>query len=296
MGRIRRWLARLAGASAPPPRLEAPSPPPAAPKPPPSAAEPELPPGPRVDFTCNVCGLANQQVPLVWVENREHPSCKGCASSLRMRSMVHNLALALHGRPLALPDFPEDRSVKGLGMSDWGGYAERLAAKHDYVNTFYHQDPRLDITNLPDGMEGRYRFLMSSDVFEHIPPEGLEAAFRNSRRLLADDGFFVFCVPYELHGETQEHFPRLHDFRIEEVEGRRRLFNRTVEGEEEIFDDLNFHGGDGFTLEMRLFSAPDLMRRLERAGFSSMRICAERYEPFGILWPIQWAVPILARA
>ncbi|HEX5631825.1 MAG TPA: class I SAM-dependent methyltransferase, partial [Gemmatimonadales bacterium] len=105
--------------------------------------------------------------------------------------MVHNLALALHGRPLALPDFPEDRGVKGLGMSDWAGYAEPLAAKLDYVNTFYHREPRLDITDLPAEMEGRYRFLLSSDVFEHIPPAGLEAAFRNSRRLLADDGFFV---------------------------------------------------------------------------------------------------------
>ena len=81
----------------------------------------------------------------------------------------------------------------------------------------------------------------------------------------------------------------------EETGAKRFLYNRTVDGQEEIFDDLIFHGGDGMTLEMRMFSEPDLRRRLAEAGFGSVRVYADQVPEFGILWPMDWAVPIAAR-
>jgi hypothetical protein len=257
---------------------------------------PAVPSGPTVDFLCNVCGHENRGVPLAHAENRENQSCRGCTASLRMRSLMYLLSLELFGRPLALPEFPVDKSIAGLGLSDWDGYALRLAAKLAYTNTFYHQEPRLDIAAIPDSYAGRHRFLIASDVFEHIPPAALDAAFGNSRRLLAPGGCFIFTVPYARQGETREHFPRLHDYRIIEVEGRKRLLNRTAGGEEEAFDDLVFHGGEGMTLEMRMFAEPDLLRRLEAAGFASARVHGEHYAPYGILWPIDHSLPIVARA
>ncbi len=252
--------------------------------------------GERVDFLCNLCGRRNHGVPLEQVENREHQSCAGCHSSLRMRSLMYILGAELFGSPRVLPAFPVDRNILGLGMSDWEGYAKPLAEKLGYVNTFYHAEPRLDIADVPEEMLGKYDFLISSDVFEHIPPLELDAAFRNSRRLLRDGGVFVFTVPFLKTGDTQEHFPRLNDFRIEEEGGRRVLRNRTVDGEDEVFDDLVFHGGEGMTLEMRMFSEPDLLRRLAGAGFRSAEVRIDRAPRFGILWPIDYAVPIVARA
>lgn len=254
------------------------------------------PAGPVVAFTCNLCGRENRGVPLAAVENRETQSCGHCGSSLRMRALMYLLSMELFGRALTLPQFPVDRAIRGLGMSDWDGYAKPLAAKLAYTNTFYHAEPRLDIVDPPETLLGRHRFLIASDVFEHIPVFGLDAAFRNSRRLLADGGFFLFTVPFDKEGETREHYPRLHDFSIEERDGRRILRNRTVEGEEEIFQDLVFHGGEGMTLEMRMFSEPDLRRRLAAAGFRSVEVRHEPVPEFGILWPIDYAIPIVARA
>jgi SAM-dependent methyltransferase len=195
-----------------------------------------------------------------------------------------------------LPEFPRDPGVSGLGMSDWDGYALTLSEKLSYVNTYYHQEPRLDITELPEAMIGTQDFVISSDVFEHIPVFALDDAFKNSRLLLKPGGVFIFTVPFTKTGETQEHFPRLNDFRIIETRGKRFLYNKTVDGEEEIFDDLVFHGGDGMTLEMRMFSEPDLKKALTAARFSSVRICTDLVPEFGIIWPMDWAVPIVARA
>jgi hypothetical protein len=103
-------------------------------------------------------------------------------------------------------------------------------------------------------------------------------------------------VPYEKTGSTREHFPRLHDYRIVEEGGTAVLHNTTADGEEERFTDLIFHGGDGETLEMRMFSEPDLLQHFARAGFSSAEVQAPYAPEYGILWRIDWAVPIVARA
>jgi SAM-dependent methyltransferase len=252
--------------------------------------------GERVDFLCNVCGRRNHGVPREQAENREFQSCVHCRSSLRMRSLMLALATELFGSPRVLPAFPADKSIRGIGMSDWEGYASRLAERLDYVNTFYHQEPHLDIANVPEEQFGRYDFLISSDVFEHIPPRELDRAFANSRRLLRAGGTFIFTVPFVKEGETREHFPRLNDFRIVEEGGRRVLRNRTVEGDEEVFDQLVFHGGEGMTLEMRMFSEGDLLRRLADAGFSKAAVRIDHAPHFGISWPIDHSLPIVARA
>jgi hypothetical protein len=260
------------------------------------ASPPPAPAQPAVSFTCNLCGHRNDGVPLAEAENRECQSCRQCRSSLRMRALVHLLSLELFGRSIPLHEFPVRKDLRGLGMSDWDGYALALAERLDYANTFYHAEPRLDIAAIDASEAGRYRFLISSDVFEHIPRHQLDAAFRNARRLLADDGVFLFTVPFKNDGPTREHFPRLHDFRIEERDGKRLLRNRTVDGEEEVFEDLVFHGGDGMTLEMRVFCGADLVDHLRRAGFSSVEVCSGRCPEYGILWPTDFDVPIVARA
>jgi SAM-dependent methyltransferase len=250
----------------------------------------------RVDFLCNVCGRRNLHVPREQVENRETQTCAGCHGNLRMRALMYALGVELFGSPRVLPAFPVDKRIRGLGLSDWEGYATRLAEKFDYTNTFYHAEPRLDIADIPGSLAGCHDFVIASDVFEHIPPAILDRSFANLRRLLKPGGVLVFSVPFAKEGETREHYPRLNDFEIVEERGRRVLLNRTVDGAEEQFDDPVFHGGEGMTLEMRVFSEPDLLRRFRAAGFSSAAVRADHAPQFGIMWPIDHSLPMVARA
>jgi len=79
------------------------------------------------------------------------------------------LSREIVGVELALPDFPVLKGVRGLGMSDPEELAKRLAEKFDYTNTFYHQEPRLDIVNPAQEQLRRYDFILSSEVLEHVP-------------------------------------------------------------------------------------------------------------------------------
>src|SRR6267154_470819 len=82
--------------------------------------------------------------------NRETPSCRKCDSTVRYRSLIHNLSLALFQTSIVLPEFPRRREIKGVGMSDWDGFAPLLAKKLDYTRTYFDREPRLDIKNLTD--------------------------------------------------------------------------------------------------------------------------------------------------
>ncbi|GEM_PF-997050 len=245
-----------------------------------------------IAFTCNICGQP-AAAPLSQLTDREQPSC-ACGSNLRKRSLIHALSMRLFGNSLALPDFPHRPDILGIGLSDWDGYASRLAAKLGYINTFYHTEPRLDITQLQPEQAGRYDFLISTEVFEHIP-QPVERAFVNAYNLLKPGGILIFSVPYKKTGTSVEHFPQLHDYHLEEHNGERVLVNQTEEGQRQQFTQLIFHGGDGFTLEMRLFSAPDLIHYLERAGFEDIVFHQDHAPEFGIQWAVDWSLPISAR-
>lgn len=246
-----------------------------------------------VAFRCNLCGTHNV-VPFARLA-RETPSCSNCGSTVRFRAMAHLLTTTLFGEDIALSDLPPRKDVTGIGLSDADSYATPLARKLRYTNTWFHAQPRVDIANVPRAMYGRYDFLIASDVFEHVAPP-VSRAFANARRILKPGGVFVFTVPFALEGDTIEHFPDLHDFRIVEEDGRWTLHNRTADGRDETFTDLVFHGGPGTTLEMRLFSRPALERAFAQAGFASLRIAAEPCLAHGIVWPEPWSVPMVARA
>src|SRR5438552_4142478 len=101
-------------------------------------------------FLCNICCARNnwdRSVPL----DRDVPSCSSCNSNVRFRWTVHALSVALFGRSLPLPEFPIDKRIKGIGLSDESIYADLLARKLDYTNTFYDVDPRFDVTDLEWG-------------------------------------------------------------------------------------------------------------------------------------------------
>jgi SAM-dependent methyltransferase len=245
-------------------------------------------------FSCNIC----QEICLINGEElrREQASCSKCNSSPRTRAIVRVLSVELFGRNLALPNFPTQKATRGLGMTDWDGYARGLAEKFSYENTYFHQQPHLDIGAKQIASERLESsdFVISSEVLEHVKPP-VSAAFANVYRILKPGGLFVLTVPYGPQRETIEHFPELNEFTLMEQNGSHKLRNVTRQGVVQEFSALVFHGGPGSTLEMRVFGEKALLSHLELAGFEEIKIHRTFDFRHGIWWPEPWSLPISAR-
>jgi SAM-dependent methyltransferase len=244
-----------------------------------------------VAFRCNICGTRNRLRPDQI--SRETGECAGCGSTMRMRSVIRCLSLALYRRSVCLTDLAVDRSISGAGLSDWDGYATKLASLFTYTNTFFHAEPMLDITDPPANLFSALDFVISSDVFEHVAPP-VDRAFTGAFNLLKPGGAFIFTVPYGKADNTAEHFPHLNDFEVLEFGPDYYLVNRRSDGEYEVFDDLVFHGGGGQTLEMRVFCEADVLRRLQRSGFEEIFIHRENDPAVGVVHREDWSLPITA--
>ena len=245
-----------------------------------------------IEFTCNLCGGANRQT--IRELGREDASCESCGSTVRTRGLLRVLSMELFGTSLAVPDFPCMKSIRGLGTSDTAHYASLLAEKFDYRNTFHDRAPQLDIMHPPEEEFEKYDFVISSEVFEHVPPP-VEAAFASIRRLLKPNGVLVFTVPYSIEDRTLEHYPDLHEYTVAPLGGSSVLLNRTPDGLLQVFDKLVFHLGATPALEMRVFAERDLTTMLAGVGFAGVHVHGENYPAFGILYPERWSLPLAAR-
>ncbi len=243
-------------------------------------------------FRCNLCGQFSTS-PLIEICARESASCYHCGSSLRYRSIIHILSLELFGESLILQDFPKAEIV-GIGMSDPDVYAIPLSRRLSYTNTFYHKEPKVDITSIEPQMKSSCDFIISSEVFEHVPPP-IELAFQNIYSLLKPGGVCVFTVPCTKDVSTKEHFPDLHDYKLVKKWGKTMLINKTKDGVDQIFDNLIFHGGKGSTLEMRVFSESSLIENISKASFKDIEIHKCHKPEYGIIWNITESLPISMR-
>jgi SAM-dependent methyltransferase len=247
-----------------------------------------------VRFLCNVCGKRTAAA-YADVKARERPSCTSCGSNLRFRTMMAGLSLALFDDVLPVPEFPKRKDIVGIGLSDSETYALQLDGRLGYTNTYFHKKPFLDITKADSSPFGNLDFLISSDVFEHVSPP-IERAFCSVRNLLKTGGALVLSVPF-IPGTTREHYPDLHEFKLEDRDGRWKLFNRTRAGIDQEFTDLVFHGGPGATLEMRLFGFDDLKSLLRETGFSDPVLLDTHRPQFGIDWRGEiCSIPLVATA
>ena len=148
---------------------------------------------------------------------------------------------------------------------------------------------------MPTDWRGSCDFITSNDVFEHVVPPVADA-FDGAWSLLKPGGVLVLCVPFLADREhTIEHYPDLHEFQIHGKGGDARLHNRTRDGREQVFDGLTFHGGEGSTLEMRVFSKAALVDELQSAGFTDIRLRDQDALEFGVHWPLGKSFPITAR-
>ena len=244
------------------------------------------------DFVCNICGTENHDNLSGF--DRESANCSSCGSNIRVRGLMRILSLELFGVAVTLPELPRVKSLRGIGMTDFGPYASLLGQKFDYKNTFYDRPPRLDICNPPPENFGKYDFVISSEVFEHVTVAAL--ALGNACQLLKPNGVLVLSVPYSVESSMNEHFPDLHQFALARVGESLVLVNRTRSGELQMFENLTFHGGGaGKALEMREFNESSLRDMLSEAGFQQVRVYPDNDPGFGILYAQAWSLPIGAR-
>jgi SAM-dependent methyltransferase len=205
-------------------------------------------------------------------------------ASQRFRVLIYALTKGLGLHPI-LPENAAAR-LRGIGLSDDRCYARVLARLFDYTNTYYHKQPFLDICAAEPGYSD-LDFIISSDVFEHLPPPP-DVAFRNCHRMLKPGGVLILTVPYGDQTEhTVEHYPSLHQWTLRKrpasggIAGGYYIENIDVRGEREVFDKVRFHGGPGQTVEMRVFSKKHLLELAAQNGFTA-EIVAEDVPLFGI--------------
>ncbi len=142
----------------------------------------------------------------------------------------------------------------------------------------------LDIQHPTLAQLGMNDFVISADVFEHILPP-LQRGFDNLYALLKPGGNLIFSVPYTRAARTIEHYIGLSEWEIIDFSGDKILVNRDEAGELQVYDNLIFHGGEGATLEMRLYCEADILSRLVHAGFEEIHVHDQPQLSLGYYWP-----------
>ena len=210
-------------------------------------------------FTCVVCGRMSR----AGVPGRESMQCDRCGATWRARAMVLGVLQSLGHSNITLSDVQEDWSIRGLGTSDDIKIAKKLGNKFDYVNTYYHQGPKLDLTEVDPQWRETARFIICSDVLEHIPPP-TNIALEGLYSLVAPGGAAIVSIPYATAETSHEFYPNLDRY---EIQDNQVVWHDTM-GQRHVDTNPEFHGGAGQTLSFRVWSLSRFEEALLSVGFS----------------------------
>ncbi len=242
------------------------------------------------NFICNICGRGAQFNPVGdW---REAPSCSSCGSSVRVRQMVHCVALGVLGKSVPLPSV-EQRDITGVGLSDPEVLADALTKAFSYKNSFYYQQPRLDICSPSPQWIGTADFLTSSDIFDLVS-NPVSKAFSGAYQVLKPNGLLVLTVPFDDRPVTTEYFPGVVESKAITFNGEWLLIGKTTSGQFQIYRDVTVRTDPHASVAMRFFGLSDLLRDLLHAGFSEIHVHAEAVPDYGIFPPHGQGLPITA--
>jgi len=210
---------------------------------------------------CALCATKNRSTDAP--VQREGMKCRSCASTWRVRSSVVSLLHAV-GAPLApLTELEPDWSRHGIGCSDHIALAVALTARFDYVNTYYHRFPRVDLLDPPVDLHQQLHFIVCSDVLEHVPGDPIPA-LKGLHGMLNEYGSVALSVPMAPEGDTREFYPDMaswstrDDFTIDWTDHAGGVHHDSTP---------EYHGGPGQTLAFRLWSRPGIEASLRTAGF-----------------------------
>lgn len=234
-------------------------------------------------FRCNICGLKNNDPAAII--HRELLRCTDCGSTPRFRGIAHAFQMYVCGdTSVPLDQMASRPELHGIGMSDWDRYASVLDRIASYQNTYYHQEPSLDITDAESAAQYRnLDFVISSDVLEHVHRPVIDS-FRNISDMLRPGGWLILSVPYLEGYETLEHYPHLHDYKIVELSGTYVVVNKRVDELVELHERPVFHGGEGNVLELRVFGEGELFATLRSAGFAEIVDLKPTMDEIGYVW------------
>jgi hypothetical protein len=211
---------------------------------------------------------------------REGANCFWCNATSRDRAMLLNIHYAFFSRLLKNP-----RTIPNIiGISD-GHLIEKILKtvyKSHYQNFHYHQEPKLDITQVPLNLYSSADIVSCTEVLEHVAPP-VDLAFSGLRKLLRKNGTLVLSVPHsDSTGVHLEHFPEMTNTHLI-LDEKPRLVGMLKNGKWTEFANLVFHGGVGFTLEYRVFSFHSLREEILDSGFTKYRL-NRNVRVFGIKW------------
>ena len=238
---------------------------------------------------CSICFRITKTINNL--NSREGTNCGHCNSTSRDRQIVYQLHRNVIKRKFIRP-FDE---FKIIGVSD-GYLVSKILTKiyrKNYTNYKYTEDPKLDIKKVPEELFGIADFLICSEVLEHVAPP-VEEAFLGLFNLLKNKGKLIFSVPHTDNTHQHiEHFPETLIYNLEEEETSKKLIGVSTLGDEFVFENLVFHGGDGFTIEFRIFSENSVISNLEKVGFHNLlkvnnkRLIGAVWEPWSRVWVCQ---------
>jgi hypothetical protein len=194
------------------------------------------------------------------------------------------LSYGLTGTLRRLDQLQIDLSVKGFGCSDAEVYASRLRRIFTYTNTFFHQEPRLDLADAKTYKHvNGSQFAICSDVIEHTlqPPQ---VCLKNLYDSLASNGFLILSAPTYSMPSSMEHYPALIDYNITHIGDQHVVVYKSEQGIIGLDSSPIFHGNPGSMLEMRALSHKQLIAELALAGFKNTKVMGDSFEVFGAHW------------
>jgi hypothetical protein len=232
---------------------------------------------------CPMCGTNLSVENREW--HRELGRCVGCGLNARLRGVIVALSLEIYG-DLACPLIERDmrKDVRVLGISDNEEYATLLTSKFEYLNTFFHREPYLDICDIE--CCARYqenRVVICSDVIEHSRL-GPMAVIRNQLTMLAQGGVIILSAPTFEMDDSIEWYGALRSYSVEGNGDRPRLRWVNLRGQEFLDPDPIFHGGAGAAVELRLLSHGQVLAIAPYLGAEARTL---EFDPcWGYSWPL----------
>ncbi len=240
---------------------------------------------------CSICGNS-YEINTNW-NAREGHLCGHCGASGRSQAIAHLVATEIFQRKIPLEKIKPRKDIKIIGLSDGRIYADILSKIANYTNSFFHQEPFLDITAPPAKWENEFDGLISADVFEHVIGEP-SAAFAGAFKIIKPGGCLILTVPFINEGPYIEHYPGITGYTSEQRDGKWIAHIQYSDNRMVTDYTPRFHGGPGKTLEVRLFNRARIEEELIRAGFVDIKFYDANIPEFGVNWS-RPSRPITAR-
>lgn len=236
-----------------------------------------------IEASCPICG--SSYFLDTTIHSREGKLCPKCGASGRSQAIAYHISKIIYGGIIALRDHKIDKKINIVGLSDGKIYADILKQKYEYINTYYHRAPFLDISNPDKILHNKYDILITTEVFEHVIGPSTKP-FLGSYHLLKPGGHIILTVPYINKGDSIEHYAS-NLIGYEAYKNEEGLWVAELEysdGRKAIDSNAKFHGGPGKTLEIRLFNRGRVLEELNFAGFCDIETHDENLPQYGINW------------